>query len=125
MIQEEGTGWRLAKDLSRGEFSWLIGGDHWATELTEYEWKTLYQIVSDLLAQYKEQKKQLLNEESISIEIEREIWWCCIDGGTNHWSLKLILSGDMLKRRGLEMYWPKNVANEFVNAMRIMWDSSK
>jgi hypothetical protein len=34
MIQQEGPGWRLARDLSRNGFPFLIGGEFWAVELT-------------------------------------------------------------------------------------------
>ena len=39
MIQQEGPGWRLAHDLSRNGFPFLIGGEFWAVELTEMEVK--------------------------------------------------------------------------------------
>ncbi len=125
MIEEEGTGWRLAKDSLRGEFPVLIGGNFWSTELTENEWNSLMLLLIDLIKQHDQYKNQLMKEELITLEIEREPWWACIDGGRESWSLKLILSGDRRNRRGIEMYWPIPEAQAFVSAMRTMWDSSQ
>ena len=48
MIKKEGPGWRIIRDLSRENFSTLIGGDSWAIELNKYEWETLVKVVVDL-----------------------------------------------------------------------------
>ena len=48
MILQEGPGWRLARDPSRGEFSILVGGEGWAFELTEPEWNDLVALLSTL-----------------------------------------------------------------------------
>ena len=40
-MQQEGPGWRLARDPDRGLHPVLIGGAGWAFELTEAEWAAL------------------------------------------------------------------------------------
>ena len=45
MIQQEGPGWRLARDPDRGLHPVLIGGAGWAFELTEPEWAALADLV--------------------------------------------------------------------------------
>ena len=63
MIQQEGLGWRLERDTSKKKFSFLIGGDNWAVELSEYEWESLCPVVLNLIDQYEKLKSQLMIEE--------------------------------------------------------------
>ena len=48
MIQQAGDGWRVSHDPSRGEFCVLVGGERWAFELTEPEWRDLVDLVATL-----------------------------------------------------------------------------
>ena len=123
MIRNEGSGWRLERDKSRPKFSVLIGGDNWALELSDEEWNALKTVISKLIEQHESCRSSLMPEEAISIEIELSPWWGCIDGNRDEWTLKLILSGDDLYSRGLEMFWPIPAAQIMVSAMRTMWDS--
>ncbi len=120
MISKEGPGWRLAKDLSKKNFSFLIGGSNWAVELSEKEWNSLLPIVADLVDQHKQLEDQLMPEESISLEMERGSWWACIDGNKDNWTLKLILMGNGIDQRGLEMFWPVPIAQVVVSTLRTM-----
>ena len=123
MIQQEGPGWRLARDPSRGSFPVLLGAEHWAIELTEEEWVSLVVLVDDLVEQYKNQESQLMPEEALCLEIERKPWWACLDGDRNAWSLQLVLEGDGRSRRGVEAFWPIPAAEAITAAMRTIWDS--
>ena len=91
MIKKEGPGWRLIRDSSRGNFSTLIGGESWAIELNQFEWKTLVKVVIDLSDQYKNIKDQLMGDEDITLELESDPWLACLNGDQNGWRLKLIL----------------------------------
>ncbi|AAQ00627.1 MULTISPECIES: DUF1818 family protein [Prochlorococcus] len=122
MIHNEGPGWRLQKDPSKQKYSILIGGENWAVELSEKEWDCLCPVVFELIDQYEELQKQLMPEEKIFLEIERSPWWACINGTKENWSLKLILSGEDVEGRGLEVFWPVYTASVIVSAMRTMWD---
>ncbi len=124
MIQYEGLGWRLARDPSRKNYTVLIGGLDWASELTEQEWQSLMPLLNDLISQYEKVKNQLMPKENISLEIERMPWWACIEGTRNAWTLKLILASEEVRERSLEMYWPIPSAQKISSAMRKMWDSS-
>ena len=123
MIQKEGPGWRLARDKSRGLFPVLLGGDSWAIELTEYEWTSLCTLLRDLIDQLKQLEDQLMAEENLCLEIERDPWWGCLDGDRNNWSLKLVLQGDSSQMRGVEVFWPNQAAQAIATAVRTMWDS--
>ncbi len=123
MIKKEGLGWRIIRDSSRDNFSMLIGGETWAIELNQSEWENLFKVVMDLSDQYKSVKEQLMADEDITLELERSPWLAILKGDQYGWNLKLILSSSSLLNRGAEVYWPRNVTNNVVNAMRTMWDS--
>ena len=123
MIELEGPGWRLARDPLRGKFSVLLGGDSWAIEITEYEWDSLVPLIIELIEEHEKIKNQLMPEELISLEMEKDSWWACLDGDRNQWSLKIILEGDEVSLRGIEAFWPPSSAKDIAFAMRTMWDS--
>ncbi len=123
MINEEGPGWRLARDTLRRNFPVLIGGDNWAIELTANEWDSLVPLIGDLVEQHKQLEKQLMPQESIALELERKPWWACLDGDKDSWSLKLILEYEENPLRGVEVQWPTPASKAIATAMRTMWDS--
>ena len=123
MIKKEGPGWRLIRDASRENFSTLIGGESWAIELNQFEWKTLVKVVIDLSDQYKNIKDQLMGDEDITIELESDPWLAILKGDQNGRKLKLILDSSDSLNRGAEVSWPRNVTTNVANAMRTMWDS--
>ena len=122
MIQQEGPGWRLARDLSRNGFPFLIGGEFWAVELTEMEVKGLYALLVELEHQYMLIRDQLMEEESITLELEQQEWWGCLDGTRERWGLQVVLQGYGMQRRGLEGAWPATAAQAFLAALRTVWD---
>ena len=123
MIKKEGPGWRIIRDSSRDHFSTLIGGENWAIELNQSEWKNLVKVVIDLSDQYRSVKEQLMGDEDITLELERCPWLAILKGDQYGWNIRLILSSSSLLNRGAEVYWPRNVTINVVNAMRTMWDS--
>ena len=123
MIKKEGPGWRIIRDSSRDNFCTLIGGDSWAIELNEFEWKTLVKIVIDLSNQYKDIKEQLMGDEDITLEMESNPWLAILKGDQYGWNLKLILGSRDSFNRGAEVFWPRDVTFHIANTMRKMWDS--
>ena len=121
MIQQEGPGWRLARDASRGLYSILIGGQGWALELTEHEWSELVVLVKTIEDQHSALRPQLMEEENIELELDQGMWWGCLEGNRQGWSLALVLSS--AQGRGAEIFWPNPVATVVVAAMRTLWDS--
>ena len=121
MIQQEGPGWRFARDPSRADYQCLIGGETWAFELTDPEWRDLVGLLSALEDQHRSLADQLMEEESIDLEMERGVWWASLDGDRNHWQLSLVLSGS--QGRGVEGHWPSPAAMAIVAAMRSAMDS--
>lgn len=121
MIQQEGPGWRLVHDPSRPDFPVLIGGEGWAVELRSDEWDGLTNLLSALQSQHASLQSQLMDEESIELEMECGSWWGCLDGDREHWSLQVLLQG-VPGARGVELHWKAPAAQAFVEAMRTTWD---
>ena len=124
MIQQEGSGWRLLRGPKRPLFSVLIGGEHWAFELSESEACALASLVRELTGQHRSICDQLMAEEAITVELERDGWWGCLEGDRLRWSLRAIRSGDADQARGLEFCWPHPASQAIAEAMRTLWDSS-
>ncbi|MEJ6585448.1 MAG: DUF1818 family protein [Synechococcus sp. ArSW.bin.68] len=122
MIQQEGPGWRLAHDLSRNGFPFLIGGDFWAVELTEMEGKGLHVLLVELDYQHSLIRDQLMEEEYITLELEQQEWWGCLDGTRDRWGLQVVLQGNEMQCRGLEGAWPAPAAQAFFAALRTVLD---
>ena len=123
MISQEGSGWRLAWDPSKQHFPILLGGEGWACELSEIEWQCFVQLVGDLVEEHKKMKTQLMAEETVALEIEREICWGCLEGNKDKWSIHVLFPSKGTKARGFEASWPSSIAKDFVHGMRTMWDS--
>ena len=125
MIQYEGPGWRFERDTSRNKFTVLLGGDNWAVEIAEEEWNTLCEVLFRLIDQYEKSKNQLMKEEQITLDLEKNPWWLSIEGDKKSWDLHLILSSEKIKDRGLEIFWPSPTAEAITSVMRLMWDSKQ
>ena len=120
MIQQEGPGWRVARDPERENFCILVGGDGWAFELTEDEGHGLAGLVTALEQQHSALADQLMAEEDIELELERGVWWGCLAGDRQQWSLSVVLTPS--RGRGAEGHWPHPASAAVVAAMRTLWD---
>ena len=123
MISQEGPGWRLAWDPSKPKFPVLLGGDGWAFELNDEEWKSFAQLVLDLIKEHAQIQSQLMEEESITLELERNFWWGCLNGDNHNWSLQVVLHSDESKFRGIEAFWSPSSVKAFSASLRMVWDS--
>ncbi len=117
MIEREGEGWRLAWDANRHPFSVLIGGDGWAVELSRSEAEALRDAVSHLSQQHQELVDQLMAEEAIELELERDPWWLAIEGDRVGWSLRVVLS-PTAGQRAVEGWWSAAAARPFAAALQ-------
>ena len=82
--------WRLLKDFKKGKFCFLIGVDNWSIELQRSEFNSLYLLLLRINDQLLVIKNELMDEESISLELEQLPWYIHLEGKKNEWSLSLI-----------------------------------
>ena len=82
--------WRLLKDFKKGKFCFLIGVDNWSIELQKSEFYSLYLLLSKINEQLLVIKDNLMDEESITLELEQLPWYIHLEGKKNEWSLRFV-----------------------------------
>ena len=121
MYKEE-KNWRLSKDIKKSKFCFLIGVNNWAIELQKHEFESLYKILIKLNNQFLEIRDELMDEESICLEIEQLPWYAELEGKIYEWNLRLIFDSSE-QTRSFEMYWPIPIAESLFYEIKKMWES--
>ena len=114
--------WRLIKDLKKGKFCFLIGVDNWSIELQKSEFHSLYLLLTRINKQLLGIKNELMDEESIFLELEQLPWYIELEGKKNEWSLRFVFQSQD-QTRSFEMYWPIPIAQSLFNEIKNMWES--
>ena len=116
----EGDGWRLAFNPLRQPFPLLVGGRHWAAELTLAEAQVFQGAVAKLVQQHAGLVDQLMAEEALSLEIETPLaggqLWLSLEGDRSQWSLGFVLTPEP-GLRGLEGHWEVGATAAFAAAL--------
>ena len=121
MLKQE-KDWRLIKDFKKGKYCFLIGANNWSVELQKSEFDTMYSLLLKLNAQLSDIKNSLLDEEFISLEIEKLPWYIQLEGKKNEWSLRFVFESQE-QTRSFEMYWPIPIAQNLFHEIKNMWES--
>ena len=114
--------WRLLRDLKKGKFCFLISVENWAIELQKCEFDSLYFLLIKINEQMLDIKNELMDEESITLELEKLPWYVELKGNKNEWSLRLVFESQD-QTRSFEMYWPIPIAQNLVYEIKNMWES--
>ena len=114
--------WRLLKDIKKGKFCFLIGVENWAIELQKSEFDSLYFLLIKINKQLLDIKNDLMDEESITLELEKLPWYIELKGNKNEWSLRLVFESQE-QTRSFEMYWPIPIAQNLFFEIKNMWES--
>ena len=114
--------WRLFKDFKKGKYCFLIGVDNWSIELQKSEFYSLYLLLVKINEQLLFIKDQLMDEESISLELEKLPWYIQLEGKKNEWSLRFVFESQD-QTRSFEMYWPIPIAQDLFYEIKNMWES--
>ena len=114
--------WRLLKDFKKGKFCFLIGVDNWSVELQKSEFHSLYFLLTRINKQLLDIKNELMDEESITLELEQLPWYIELDGKKDDWSLRLVFESQD-QTRSFEMYWPIPLAQNLFYEIKNMWES--
>ena len=114
--------WRLHRDLKKGKFCFLIGVDNWSIELQKSEFYSLYLLLLRIYEQLLGIKNELMDEESITLELEQLPWYIELEGKKNEWSLRFVFESQD-QTRSFEMYWPIPIAQNLFYEIKNMWES--
>ena len=114
--------WRLLKDFKKGKFCFLIGVDNWSIELQKSEFYSLYLLLLRIYEQLLGVKDELMDEESINLELEQLPWFIELEGNKNEWSLRFVFESQD-QTRSFEMYWPIPIAQNLFYEIKKMWES--
>ena len=114
--------WRLLEDYKKGKFCFLIGVDNWSIELQKSEFESLYFLLLRINEQLLGIKDQLMDEESITLELEQLPWYIELKGNADIWSLRFVFESQD-QTRSFEMYWPIPIAQNLFYEIKNMWES--
>ena len=121
MLKEQKR-WRLLKDFKKGKFCYLISVDNWSIELQKNEFHSLYILLLRINEQFLGIKDELMDEESINLELEQLPWFIELSGKKNDWSLRFVFESQD-QTRSFEMYWPIQIAQNLSYEIKRMWES--
>ena len=121
MVKQQKS-WRLLKDFKKGKFCFLIGVDNWSIELQKREFESLYFSLIRINEQLLGIKNELMDEESITLELEQLPWYVELEGKKNEWSLRFVFESQD-QTRSFEMYWPIPIAQNLFYEIKKMWES--
>ena len=119
---EDQKRWRLLRDYKKGKFCFLIGVDNWSIELQESEFCSLYFLLLRINKQLLDIYNELMDEESITLELEQLPWYIQLEGKKNEWSLRFVFESQD-QTRSFEMYWPIPIAQNLFYEIKKMWES--
>ncbi len=114
--------WRLLRDFKKGKYCFLIGVDNWAIELQKNEFHLLHLSLLRINEQFLDIKNELMDEESICLELEQMPWYIELKGKKNEWSLRFVFESQD-QTRSFEMYWPIQIAKNLSYEIKRMWES--
>ena len=114
--------WRLLRDLKKGKYCFLIGVDNWSIELQKSEFDSLNLLLQRIDKQLLSIKDGLMDEESITLELEQLPWYIELEGKKHEWSLRFIFESQD-QTRSFEMYWPIQIAQNLCSEIKNMWES--
>ena len=114
--------WRVLKNFKKGKFCFLISVDNWSIELQKNEFHSLYLLLLRINEQLVDIKNELMDEESISLELEQLPWYIELEGKKNEWSLRFVFESQD-QTRSFEMFWPIPLAQNLFYEIKQMWES--
>ena len=114
--------WKLLRDFKKGKFCFLIGVDNWSIELQKSEFNSLYLLLLRINEQLLIIKNELMDEETINLQLEQLPWYVELEGKKDKWSLRFVFESQE-QTRSFEMYWPIPIAQNLFFEIKNMWES--
>ena len=114
--------WKLLRDFKKGKFCFLISVDNWSIELQKSEFHSLYTLLMRINEQLLGLKGELMDEEFITLELEKLPWYIELEGKKDEWSLRFVFESQD-ETRSFQMYWPIPIAKNLFFEIKKMWES--
>ena len=83
----------------------MIGVENWSIELQKSEFHSLYLSLLRISEQLIGIKNELMEEEFVTLALEKLPWYIQLEGKKNEWSLRFVFESQD-QTRSFEMYWP-------------------
>ena len=115
-VVKQGQGWRLGWNPAAPKYKGLIGGEHWAIELTEAELNDFCRLVVQLSDTMHQMAAELMPEEAIACEVESDLLWLEAQGYPDRYSLQCIIFSD----RQAEGFWFATAVPELTHAAQML-----
>ena len=112
-ILSSGAGWRLGWNPLAQDYPGLVGGEDWAIELTEVEFRDFCRFLLQLSATMEEMARDLMESERIACEQESEHLWLEVEGFPSAYSLRFILRAG----RRCEGNWSEMMVPQLLSAV--------
>ena len=109
-----GSDWRVGWNEAANPFKGLVGGDHWACELTTGEFDDFFRLLMDLSSTMDSMAAELMDEEAIAIEKETDLLWMQTNGFPKAYEVSFIL----LTGRRSEGHWNEIATQELIQAIQ-------
>ncbi|MBL1209563.1 DUF1818 family protein [Geminocystis sp. GBBB08] len=109
---KQGNGWRIGWQEKATTYQGLIGSQHWALELTSEEMHDFHRLLLQIYQAMTEINSHLMEEETISCEVESDLMWLGVQGYPHNYSLRIILH----HHRSCEGTWLENVIQDLIQA---------
>ena len=109
---KKGNGWRIGWNSDALVYKGLIGGQDWAFELTEAEMQDFLRLLLQIDQAIADIHEHLMDEETITCEVESELMWLGATGYPDNYSLRIILS----QQRSCEGNWAENAISPLITA---------
>jgi hypothetical protein len=112
---KQGPGWRIGWNEESVIYKGLVGSDDWAIELTETEFRDFCRLVVQLGETMELMQAELMDEETITCEVQSDLIWLEVVGFPSAYSLRLLVE----QGRRCEGNWQESAVKAMTAAIQV------
>ena len=112
---KQGPGWRIGWNEESVIYKGLVGSDDWAIELTETEFRDFCRLVLQLGETMEQMQAELMDEETITCEVQSDLIWLEVVGFPSAYSLRLLVE----QGRRCEGNWQESAVKAMTAAIQV------
>ena len=111
---KKGSGWRIGWQDEAKIYPGLIGAQDWAFEVSAKEMQDFCRLLLEITDTMESMAEHLMDEETISCEVESPLIWLGAEGYCHNYSLRIILN----ESRGCEGSWQYEAISGLTQALQ-------